>query len=241
MRFGDSMTQFSLGPRLAACASLVRPGAVLLDVGTDHAYLPLYLVSQGICPRAVASDVRKGPLAMASRHIEAAGLSDKIETVCTDGLAGLSDRGGTDVVIAGMGGLLIRDILAAAPFVKNPDVALILQPMKNEDALRAYLLAEGFAVTDERLAAEDGKIYSVLRAVWDGKTRKADALSLLLGAENIEKRAERRELFLLLLRKFETTYRKKTNGMRPDHEEYAEAKAIYDALTALIRETEERI
>ena len=235
------MTQTSLGPRLAACASLVRPGGVLLDIGTDHAYLPLYLVSQGVCPRAVASDVRKGPLAMAKNHIAAAGLSGKIETVCTDGLSGLSDRGGTEIVIAGMGGLLIRDILSAAPFVKDPGVALILQPMKNEDALRAYLLAEGFTITDERLAAEDKKIYSILRAVWDGKPRQADALSLLLGAENIEKRTERRELFLLLLRKYETTYRKKTNGMKPDHAEYAEAKAIFDGLTALIRETEESL
>ena len=229
------MTKISLGERLSTCASLVRQSAFLCDVGTDHAYLPIYLCEAGTVSSAVASDIKKGPLLRAQENIAAHRLSDRIDTVLTSGLCGLESRGFTDIVIAGMGGLMIRDIIKEASFLRDPRIALVLQPMKNEDELRLWLAQNGFAITDERLAFDTGKIYQIIRAVFDGRERTVGETELLLGAKNIEERAENRELFLLLCEKYLDMYGKKVHGMKPDTEEYAHAKRIYDEITALAK------
>ena len=105
------MTKTKIDARLLAVASLVSDGAYLADVGTDHAYLPIYLAEQGKISRAVASDIHKGPLESAEKNIREAGFSDRIHTVLTDGLQGLEPYPVTDIVIAGMGGLMIKGIL----------------------------------------------------------------------------------------------------------------------------------
>lgn len=154
----------ALDARLLCAASFVRAGAVFCDVGTDHAYLPIHLTESGRVCRALATDVRKGPLSAAREHIAAAGLSDRIRTVLTDGLAGLADEGITDIAICGMGGELIARILSDAPFVKDGNVRLILQPMSRPAAARRFLAENGFAVDGERLCRAGGRVYSCLCA-----------------------------------------------------------------------------
>lgn len=224
------------GTRLYACASLVQNGAVLCDVGTDHAYLPIYLCKKGIAVRAVASDIKEGPLARAGEHIKMHGLSDKISTRLTPGLSGMESEGFTDIVIAGMGGFMIRDIIAAAPFVCDSGVALILQPMKNADALRLYLAENGFEITHERLSSDDGKIYQIMRAVYDGKKRGFDTAALLLGEKNIAARAENRALFSMLCDKYLCMYEKKVRGAQAGSAEYESAKRVFDEISALAKE-----
>lgn len=170
------MPTIKLSPRLAAAAALVRPGRVFCDVGTDHAYLPIYLCQMGTTPRAVASDVRKGPLERAQLHIAANGLSDRIQTVLTDGLTGLDAYTPEDIAICGMGGELIAAILAASPYVRSPKVRLILQPMTHPELLRAWLSEQGFAISEERLAAEDDRIYQTICATYrpDGAPARRD-------------------------------------------------------------------
>ena len=115
-----------LDERLKTVAALVRPGSRVADIGTDHGYLPVYLVKEGICPRAIAADLRSGPLESARRHVTAAGLSDRIDLRLGDGLTPIEPQEVDDMIIAGMGGETIAGILAAADWVRQPRLRLIL-------------------------------------------------------------------------------------------------------------------
>ena len=163
-----------LTPRLMTAVPYVRGGCLLADVGTDHAYLPIYLCEQGrltpviagngesLC--AIASDINKGPVERADQHIEAAGLSGVIRTVRTDGLTGLDTYDPADIIIFGMGGELIAAILEAAPWVNREGRRLILQPMTHAEKLREYLLSAGFAIVGETLSREGERIYQTICA-----------------------------------------------------------------------------
>ena len=163
-----------LTPRLMTAVPYVRGGCLLADVGTDHAYLPIYLCEQGrltpviagngesLC--AIASDINKGPVERADQHIEAAGLSGVIRTVRTDGLTGLDAYDPADIIIFGMGGELIAAILEAAPWVNREGRRLILQPMTHAEKLREYLLSTGFAIVGETLSREGERIYQTICA-----------------------------------------------------------------------------
>lgn len=172
------------GQRLEAAAALVRPGAYVADIGTDHAYLPIYLVGRGIASRAVASDINSGPLERAASNIRAAGLSDRISLLLADGVEGLCGLGVTDYLICGMGGELIASVTEAA-FLRDPSILLILQPMTKPEILRKSLLCRGFSIGDERLAEEAGRIYQIFSASFTGVTEKYSDAELLLGRGNI--------------------------------------------------------
>ena len=181
------MTTLNLSPRLEAVASFVRENARLCDVGTDHAYLPVWLILNGRAGSAVASDVLEGPLRRAAETVAAYGLEDSIRLNLGNGLDGLETEGVTDIVIAGMGGELISDILSAAEWVRFPDIRLILQPMTKQDELRRFLCENGFAITEEALAGEGRRIYQVICASYDGILRELSPLELLVGPRNMER------------------------------------------------------
>ncbi len=188
-----------LSKRLSAAAVCIRRGAVLADIGTDHAYLPIYAVASGAAARAIAADINKKPLDCAAANIEKYALSDKIECVLTSGFKGLDGYGITDAVIAGMGGELIASIVTDADFIRHLGFRLIIQPMTMPDAARRALFACGFSVTDEYTLAEDGKLYTVICADYTGKVLSdADEFMLLYGelaARKFENDAVRREYF----------------------------------------------
>ena len=139
------MKQLDLSPRLAALAALVPAGARLADVGTDHAYLPVWLLLRGKIRGAIASDVNPGPLDRGRETARAYGVEDKIDIRRCDGLAGLTAGEADTIVIAGMGGDLIARILAQAPWTR--EVALLLQPMSSQEDLRQWLAENGYAMT----------------------------------------------------------------------------------------------
>ena len=143
-----------LSPRLAAVGRLVPPGLPLVDVGTDHAYLPAALVQMGRIPSAVAADLRQGPLSRARETVREHGLTAKITFRLCDGLTGIRPEEAGSVAIAGMGGETIAHILAAAPWVRERAVPLILQPMSSQSDLRLWLQQNGYAIAGEKLARE---------------------------------------------------------------------------------------
>ena len=164
------MKNISLDRRLMAAAEFVRPDAVVADIGTDHAYLPVFLVAGDRAVRAVASDINEGPTLRARKNVAAFGLSDKIEVRRCGGLDGYETSGVTDIVICGMGGELIAEIIASAPFTNNEKIRLILQPMTKAAELRRFLVGGGYSIIGEKLAACDGKIYQIICAEYSGKT-----------------------------------------------------------------------
>lgn len=170
-----------LDHRLRTAVRYVRQGAIVADVGTDHAYLPVYLTATGQASFAVASDINEGPIAAAARHVAAYGLSDRVCTRRADGLAGLEAYAPTDIIIFGMGGELIARILSDAPWVCDRRIRLILQPMTHAACVRRYLAAQGFAIEDEMLSREGGKIYQTIVAAYDGTPYAIDTLTAEVG------------------------------------------------------------
>ena len=148
----------SLTPRLALCARLADGADTLCDVGTDHGYLPISLVKRGAVSRAVAADIRPGPLASARRHAAEAGLEDRIRFELADGLGfpGAEECG--TVVCAGMGGETIAGILERAPWTRA-GTRLILQPQSKLDELCEWLRENGYALVTAALAAEGERLY----------------------------------------------------------------------------------
>ncbi|WCK53452.1 class I SAM-dependent methyltransferase [Aneurinibacillus sp. Ricciae_BoGa-3] len=150
--------------RLQAIGSMVTPGSRVADIGSDHAYLPTYLIEQNIAPFCIAGEVNRGPYESALRQVRSAGLTDKIDVRLGDGLA-VVNRGEVDsICIAGMGGSLMVSILEAR--VAELDVKeLVLQPNVAAPQLRRWLLDHGWQITGEKLIEEDGILYEIMRAV----------------------------------------------------------------------------
>ena len=170
-----------LTKRLAACAAQVTPAGVVCDVGTDHAYLPAELLQSGRCTRAVATDIHAGPLEAARRTLTEAGVLEQAELFLCDGLEQVQPAGITDVVIAGMGGETIADIIAAAPWLQSPSYQLVLQPMSCTDRLRRYLDQNGFEILRETAVYSQTRIYTVLHAEFTGKLPEKNAAFAYVG------------------------------------------------------------
>ena len=163
------MKLFSLDKRLLTCAGLVRNGARLADVGTDHAYLPVWLLKTGKISFAVASDIGEKPLDTGRLTAEKYG-AENIEFRLGSGLDTIScDDNTTDIVIAGMGGELIADILSKSRFVKNPEINLVLQPMTRSGELIGFLYENGFEITEQKALTSGGKSYTVIGARYSGR------------------------------------------------------------------------
>ena len=161
-----------LNPRLQQVGQFVRKGSRLADIGTDHALLPVALVQNGTCVSAIASDIRKGPVAAATRTVTEANLADAIDIRLGDGLSTVTADEVDDIVIAGMGGETIAAILEAAPWTKNEHYRFILQPMTRAEKLRRYLWENGYDIEREVSVCDGHRCYTVLQVAFIG-SRKA--------------------------------------------------------------------
>lgn len=151
-----------LTPRLKLVASLVPEGTRVADIGTDHAYLLAHLLTEGKIPFGIAADLREGPLSRAKETAKLYGCEDRVSFRLCDGLTGLQAGEMDIIVIAGMGGETISHILAAAPWAKQPNISLILQPMSTQPELREWLLSNGCEIVEEHLAQEGETLYVVM-------------------------------------------------------------------------------
>ena len=174
-----------LNPRLSLIASYVKKGSAAADIGTDHGYLPVYLAENDICRNIIATDINEGPLNNAIETAKNAGVFDKISFFLTDGLSGVPADSADTVIIAGMGGETMEGILKGAPWLKNENTHLILQPQSKIEELVSWLLREKFYIFDAELVREYGRIYLVIQAGY-GKNdgQDSDILDILFRKED---------------------------------------------------------
>ncbi|MCD7959262.1 MAG: class I SAM-dependent methyltransferase [Ruminococcus sp.] len=178
-----------LSKRLTACAALVTKGGTVCDVGTDHAYLPAYLLRQEICTYAILTDIHAGPLEAARRTLQENRVLEQTELYQCDGLESVASDMVTDVVIAGMGGEMIVHILEHCDWVWEKH--LILQPMMKANVLRRWLAAQGYLWT-ERIVIEkmyeEQRFYTVLDVHFTGEKWTPTQLELEVGVLDWKKK-----------------------------------------------------
>lgn len=161
----------TLDSRLSLCASFVRQDSKLADIGTDHAYLPVWLCQNGVCKSAVAADINPEPLRRGQLTIRQAGLEDKVKTRLSDGLKGISADEADDIVIAGMGGELIAKIILDCEYSRDKDKRFILQPMTKSELLIERLCQNGFEILSQDCCVASNKCYTVLLVQYSGEKR----------------------------------------------------------------------
>lgn len=191
-----------ISSRLLKVASLIKARESMADIGTDHGYVPIYLATNGLIKKAIAMDVNEGPLLRATQNIQKYNVSDIVSTRLSDGLAGLVEGEAESILIAGMGGLLINRILEDGLNKAKTADELILSPHSDVDAVREYVLSNGFMISDEMLIYDEGKYYFALRCVPGEETDYSEA-ELLYGRRNIEQRTD---LFVEYLSNEEVLY-----------------------------------
>ncbi len=162
------------GKRLTAAADLVRPDKKVVDVGTDHAYLPAFLVLGGKTKQCLAVDIGAGPLENARKTVEKYSLSDRIVLRISDGLHNVNPKEAEDITVCGMGGTLMTKILSECAWLQKEDLHLVLQPQSHVWEVRAFLQQNGFRIEHESVLEDAQKLYITIGAIFDGKTRSAD-------------------------------------------------------------------
>lgn len=180
------MRLFSLDNRLSLCAQFIRQGVTLADIGTDHAYLPIWLVSNGIIKSALACDINQGPLNSGMEDVNKYGLCDKITLRLSDGLKAVKEDEADDIVIAGMGGELIVKILCECTWAKNKDKRFILQPMTKCEVLINWLYENGFEILEQKACESDNKHYTVMLVKYTGTQTNINDSFVFTGKLNPE-------------------------------------------------------
>ncbi len=155
-----------ISKRLRTVASFVSEGNSIADIGTDHAYVPIFLAKEGKITKALAMDIKKGPLERAKTHIQKQGLSDMIEVRLSDGLSAFQKGEAETIIISGMGGALIQKILEEGKEVLCEAKEFILSPQSEIQDFRHFLQNSGYEIRKETMLKEDGKYYTVIKAAF---------------------------------------------------------------------------
>lgn len=161
---GGILMQIKLSKRLTKIIEMITLGSTVADIGTDHGYLPVHLVINGISPRVIATDVNEQPLASAAKLVTFLVLEKKIDLRLGDGLSILVPGEVETIVIAGIGASNELKILEESPQILNSTNRLILQPMRGTPKIRAWLVKHGWRIIDEELVLEDHIFYEIIAA-----------------------------------------------------------------------------
>lgn len=215
-----------LDSRLAAVADLVRKGKVLADIGTDHAYLPVYLIEKGIIQNAVGADLRVGPLKNAKATVVSYGYSDKIELRLSDGLDNFKENEVDEIAVAGMGGLLISEFIERTQWLRNSNIHLILQPMTHAEELRKTLFDNGFAIDKEVVAKDGEKLYIVFSSYYGNTTVYTD-FDLIVGKLPCNDDVLSKEFLAHIFDK----YNKKLTALKKANKEYTDLEKLVKELS----------
>lgn len=172
--FLEANMNVPISPRLKACCGFVSPGERVLDVGTDHGYLGIWLLQQGIASSVIASDIVPGPLSAAKTNASKYGTADKMEFYLSDGLQAVP-RDFDTMVCAGMGADTMITILSAAPWMQNAKYRMILQCQSKTPLLRKYLSDNGWRITEETVLRDGRFLYTVMEVYYEPDYPRLDA------------------------------------------------------------------
>lgn len=184
-----------ISKRLKAIADMVTSESVC-DIGTDHGYIPIYLVNNRMVKYAIASDINKGPLNKAKININNEELNNVISCRLGSGLETIEENEVNSAIIAGMGGNLIRDIIEKSIEVVKTMDYLVLQPVQNPEVLRKYIYEKGFHILEEKVVKDEGKFYQIVKVKFDIKPKKIDGIYYEIGEEELFINKTDREDFL---------------------------------------------
>lgn len=204
------MLKVKLDSRLSAAASLVRQGKTVADIGTDHAYLLGYLLQNKIISKGIAADLRQGPLDNARRTLIDCGELENVRLVLSDGLDELKKGDCEDIVIAGMGGILIKEILERTDWVFDSNINIVAQPMTHAEVLRKFYAENGFEILKETAATDGKRYYCIISARYNGKKCKREHWYYYVG--ELIKNTD--EVSLLYISKVVTALEKKLNAIK---------------------------
>lgn len=185
--------KISLDARLSMVANLITPNRKIVDVGTDHAYLPAFMVLSGLCSGAIASDVRQKPIENASETVKRYHLTDKINLRLSDGLGAILQDEAEEIVIAGMGGTQIVRILEKTPWLMDESKNLVIQPMTHSEDVRTFLCENCFSILKETAVVDNCRLYIAMKASYTGVKKTYSSAYLYIGefvhSENWSKEA----------------------------------------------------
>lgn len=220
-----------LDARLSAAADLVRNGARFADVGTDHAFLPAYLLLNGKIEYAVCSDLRKGPLKNAEETVKRYGLENKVDLRLSNGLDAYKDGEVNEIAVAGMGGLLISEFIKRTAWLKNDTIHLILQPMTHAEDLRKTLYQNGFFI-DKEIAVKDGdKLYIIISAYYNACPKDLTVAESVVGEIYKNTDTVSREYLKSLLKKYTVKY----EMLKKAEKDFKEAETIVKELEKCLK------
>lgn len=176
-----------LTDRLLKIASLVDNGKKIADIGTDHGYIPVYLLNQNKIQYAILGDVNKGPLENARKEVTRNKLQDKVDLRLGSGIEVLKENEVDEIIIAGMGGMLINNLLKANEKVAHATEKLILQPMQAPEELRMFLYQNGYKILDEHLVREEHRLYEIIVCKYEGlEPQEIDPIYYEIGQKLIQ-------------------------------------------------------
>lgn len=171
----------NLSERMLMAAKMVRKGNSVADIGTDHAYLPAYLVLNGITPKALACDVRKGPLENARKTVEHYGIEDKITLRLSDGFDEIEPFEADDFIMCGMGGTLMEQLVQRAYWLKDKSKRIIVQPQSHAEDIRRFFVENSFEILFEDACIDGGKLYCAMAAEYTGEITKKNISYIYTG------------------------------------------------------------
>ncbi|MFQ8989412.1 MAG: tRNA (adenine(22)-N(1))-methyltransferase, partial [Intestinibacter sp.] len=181
------MKYVKLTDRLLKIASLVDNGKRIADIGTDHGYIPVYLLNQNKIQYAILGDVNKGPLENARKEVTRNKLQDKVDLRLGSGIEVLKENEVDEIIIAGMGGMLINNLLKANEKVAHTTEKLILQPMQAPEELRMFLYQNGYKILDEHLVREEHRLYEIIVCKYEGlEPQEIDPIYYEIGLKLIQ-------------------------------------------------------
>ncbi len=185
----------NLGERMLMAARMVRNGNAVADIGTDHAYLPAYLILRGISPKALACDVRKGPLENAKKTVETYSIEDKVTLRLSDGFDEIEPFEADDFIMCGMGGTLMEELVSRTYWLKDKRKRLIVQPQSHAEDIRRFFIENGFEILFEDACIDSGKLYCAMAAEYTGKFQEK-SISYIYSGELPKCRKKEAKLYL---------------------------------------------